>query len=132
MGTLSYVEFVLFPEAMFTTFVGVADRLLEAIQPAGGAAVSEPQQQVGADLLILCAVAGLQQAFMHATEWRLQRAAEGDARQHEHFRRWSVGSCRAAACCSCNVPAELCVCRLGCLVHNRQLLENVLHLSSGS
>jgi hypothetical protein len=46
MGTLSYVEFVLFPEAMFTTFVGVADRLLEAIQPAGGAAVSEPQQQV--------------------------------------------------------------------------------------
>ncbi|WIA30970.1 hypothetical protein OEZ86_001018 [Tetradesmus obliquus] len=45
MGTLSYVEFVLFPEAMFTTFVGVADTLLEAIKPAGGAAVSEPQQQ---------------------------------------------------------------------------------------
>eukprot|EP00882_Tetradesmus_deserticola_P014386 GHRQ01015298.1.p1 GENE.GHRQ01015298.1~~GHRQ01015298.1.p1 ORF type:complete len:249 (+),score=98.63 GHRQ01015298.1:310-1056(+) len=45
MGTLSYVEFVLFPEAMFNSFVGVADCILEAIQPAGGAAVSEPQQQ---------------------------------------------------------------------------------------
>jgi protein involved in polysaccharide export with SLBB domain len=31
---------------MFTTFVSVADRILEAIQPAGGATISEPQQQV--------------------------------------------------------------------------------------
>jgi hypothetical protein len=53
MGTLSYVEFVLFPEAMFTTFVTVADRILEAIQPAGGAAVSEPQQQVRSAVIVM-------------------------------------------------------------------------------
>lgn len=46
IGGVSYVEFVLHPAAMFETFVGVADRVLEAIQPAGGAQISEPQQQV--------------------------------------------------------------------------------------
>lgn len=46
IGTLSYVEFVLFPETMFKSFVVVADQVLEVIQPAGGAQISEPQQQV--------------------------------------------------------------------------------------
>jgi hypothetical protein len=46
MGAVSYVEFVLHPAPMFETFVEVADRVLEAIQPAGGAAASEPPQQV--------------------------------------------------------------------------------------
>lgn len=46
IGTLSYVEFVLYPEAIFNSFVGVADRLLEPIRPAGGAQDSEPPQQV--------------------------------------------------------------------------------------
>lgn len=45
IGAVSYVEFVLHPAPMFETFVTVADRVLEAIQPAGGAQASEPQQQ---------------------------------------------------------------------------------------
>lgn len=47
IGAVSYVEFVLHPAPMFETFVGVADRVLEQIQPAGGAQLSEPIQQVG-------------------------------------------------------------------------------------
>lgn len=46
IGAVSYVEFVLHPAPMFDTFVEVADKVLEAIQPAGGAQPSEPQQQV--------------------------------------------------------------------------------------
>lgn len=46
MGTLSYVEFVLYPESIFNTFVEVADKILEPIRPAGGQQDSEPQQQV--------------------------------------------------------------------------------------
>lgn len=46
MGAVSYVEFVLHPASMFESFVSVADKVLEAIQPAGGAQVSEPRQQV--------------------------------------------------------------------------------------
>eukprot|EP00878_Enallax_costatus_P009036 GHUV01009448.1.p1 GENE.GHUV01009448.1~~GHUV01009448.1.p1 ORF type:complete len:309 (+),score=83.54 GHUV01009448.1:300-1226(+) len=45
MGALSYVEFVLYPEAIFNTFVEVADKVLEPIKPAGGQQPSEPQQQ---------------------------------------------------------------------------------------
>ncbi|KAF8068244.1 macro domain-containing protein [Scenedesmus sp. PABB004] len=45
IGALSYVEFVLHPESIFDTFVAVADRLLEPIRGAGGAAASEPPQQ---------------------------------------------------------------------------------------
>lgn len=47
IGAVSYVEFVLHPAPMFESFVGVADKILDAIQPAGGAQISEPQQQVG-------------------------------------------------------------------------------------
>jgi hypothetical protein len=46
IGAVSYVEFVLYPPPMFEAFVGVADKVLEAIQPAGGTQPSEPQQQV--------------------------------------------------------------------------------------
>jgi len=46
MGAVSYVEFVLHPASMFESFVSVADKVLEAIQPAGGAQESEPRQQV--------------------------------------------------------------------------------------
>lgn len=45
MGAVSYVEFVLHPASMFESFVSVADKVLEAIQPAGGAQESEPRQQ---------------------------------------------------------------------------------------
>lgn len=46
IGAVSYVEFVLHPAPMFEKFVEVADKILDAIQPAGGAQASEPQQQV--------------------------------------------------------------------------------------
>eukprot|EP00775_Hariotina_reticulata_P009947 gene9947-10102_t len=45
IGGVSYVEFVLHPAEMFESFVGVADQLLELIQPAGGHQPSEPPQQ---------------------------------------------------------------------------------------
>lgn len=45
IGAVSYVEFVLHPAPMFEKFVEVADKILDAIQPAGGAQASEPQQQ---------------------------------------------------------------------------------------
>jgi hypothetical protein len=57
IGAVSYVEFVLHPAPMFETFVTVADRVLEAIQPAGGAQASEPQQQVRA--VSACGIATL-------------------------------------------------------------------------
>eukprot|EP00879_Flechtneria_rotunda_P006495 GHRR01006825.1.p1 GENE.GHRR01006825.1~~GHRR01006825.1.p1 ORF type:complete len:308 (+),score=118.70 GHRR01006825.1:274-1197(+) len=45
IGAVSYVEFVLHPETVLNTFVSVADKLLEPIQPAGGQQDSEPPQQ---------------------------------------------------------------------------------------
>ncbi len=48
IGGVSYVEFVLQPESAFNEFVVSADGLLEPIQQAGGAALSEPQQVVPA------------------------------------------------------------------------------------
>lgn len=54
IGAVSYVEFVLHPAPMFDTFVEVADKVLEAIQPAGGAQASEPQQQVRRQWSCVC------------------------------------------------------------------------------